>query len=184
MSSGEEKKEALLTPFQEWLTEQIEKSGLSYREVAQRGGISQGRISQVIGGENPGERFCIGIARGLGLPPAVVLEKSGILPPQPRQVPEEEQALSLFRRLNKTLRDSILVTMRSLANVPIQFQDSDTPHTLKEHLAYRLVQDLDELSLEEQQEVFEFMEQIRLRRGRKGRMSDGSSLSSKMESDL
>jgi len=66
--------------FQDWLSEEIRKSGLSYSEIARRGGITHGRISQVIGGENPGMAFCAGIARGLNLPPDLVLEKAGIIP--------------------------------------------------------------------------------------------------------
>jgi len=113
-------------------------------------------------GGNPGERFCIGIARGLGLPPAVVLEKAGILPPQPREVPEEAQALSLFRRLDRTLRGSIITTMRSLIGLP----------SLKKRMADRLIQELDELPPEDQEKVFKAME--RMRRLRKKGMPDAS----------
>lgn len=51
--------------FRDWLLDQIRTSGLSNSEIARRGGISHARISQVLRGEAPGEKFCRGIARAV-----------------------------------------------------------------------------------------------------------------------
>lgn len=64
--------------FQEWLAEQISKSGLSYSELGRRGGISHSRISQIINGDGlPGEKFCLAMGKALDLPPETVLKRAG-----------------------------------------------------------------------------------------------------------
>lgn len=79
--------------FSHWLLEEFEARGLSYSEVARRGGISHARISQVIGGDKPGKRFCKSIAKALDYPDVVVFRKAGILPPAQEEDAEYWQEL-------------------------------------------------------------------------------------------
>ena len=56
------------------------------REVDRRSGhaVAHSTISQVLSGDlDPTEKFCIGVAKGLGLPAEYVLRKAGHLPPAP-----------------------------------------------------------------------------------------------------
>ena len=71
--------------FIEWLTDKIRTGGLSYSELARRGGMSHARISQVMAGETPGADFCVKLARALGESPEYVLRLAGILDPLPEQ---------------------------------------------------------------------------------------------------
>lgn len=73
--------------FTEWLTRKIRETGLSYSELARRGGMSHARISQVMGGETPGADFCVKLARALGESPEYVLRLAGILEPLPEEPP-------------------------------------------------------------------------------------------------
>lgn len=88
--------------FSEWLSKKIEESGLSYSELARRGGTSHARISQVIGGETPGADFCVKIARALGESPEYVLRLAGILdPPVEEPVTEREMIHDLWQALQQ-----------------------------------------------------------------------------------
>jgi len=100
--------------FTQWLLKEINSRGLSYTQVAKKGGISHARISQVIGGEPPGKRFCIGISRALGVSRDEVFRRAGILPPGTPQNDQEQSALHLFRRLETEDKDRLLAIMRGL----------------------------------------------------------------------
>jgi len=140
---------------------------MSYREVARRGGISGPRISQVLNGENPGADFCVAMARGLSLPPGLVLQKAGIVPPQPEQVEGEQQALSLFRRLEVELRQSMIVTMQNLLGVRTQPRAPGPAITVdpqppeQDRLSQRLVEELATMTPEDKQLVFDLMRRLR-----------------------
>ncbi len=65
--------------FANWLTGEINRLGWSQSELARRAGLSSGLISQVLSGQKPGERFCKGVARALGVPEDEVFRRAGIL---------------------------------------------------------------------------------------------------------
>lgn len=151
--------------FQDWLGSEIERSGLSYSEIARRGNITHGRISQVMAGDQPGSAFCVGIARGLDLPPALVLEKAGIIPPEPGKVEREQQALSLFRRLPQTLRDSVIAMMQALlGHRPRQGlfkEEKEGSASPVDHQLELLIHDLESLPPDDQRRVIELLERLR-----------------------
>ena len=101
--------------FSQWLLSEITAQGMSYSEVARRGRISHARISQVIAGEEPGKRFCKGIARALKVPVEEVFRRAGILPPQPEHDEHTETLLFLFRNLSVEDQERLLAMMRGLA---------------------------------------------------------------------
>jgi len=73
----------MVNEFTDWL---IEKMGdMSMRELARRSGgaVSHSTISLVLSGKlEPSADFCVGVARGLGLPADVVLRKAGHVGPR------------------------------------------------------------------------------------------------------
>jgi transcriptional regulator with XRE-family HTH domain len=70
--------------FITWLTDEIVSRGWSNSELARRAGISPAAISMVMSGQNrPGNEFCLGIARALGIPPEDIFRKAGLLPDLP-----------------------------------------------------------------------------------------------------
>lgn len=101
--------------FVTWLLEQIEERDVSYSEVARTGGISHGRISQVISGDKPGWDFCEAIARAFNLPAEIVFQKAGLLPSEPEHTSLEKEAVHLLREMSPERRQYILTTMRALA---------------------------------------------------------------------
>lgn len=67
----------------EWILSQLKERGWSIRELARRGGLSQGHISRVLSGENePGAKFYVGMSKAFDLPLHAIelLDKSGDLP--------------------------------------------------------------------------------------------------------
>jgi len=175
--------------FNEWLLQEIERSGLSNSEIARRGGISHARISQVLAGQNPGADFCIGIARGLGLIPEDVLRRAGILPPLPPAVAEEREVVGLLRRLGASMRETAVAILRTLAGQPPEMytlrergaryappDEEDPAHALA---AEQLARQLMNLRAEDQQKVIELMERLQAQvEGETGREPDVSLSSS------
>ena len=95
--------------FSEWLSGKIVESGLSQRKVAERGGISPTSISDAISGKSPaGYEVCMGISRGLGIAPEVVLRKAGLLPTVPARTAQHEQLLHLFDQLSEQEKKEVL----------------------------------------------------------------------------
>jgi transcriptional regulator with XRE-family HTH domain len=97
------------TPFTAWLTQQLQEKDLSMRELARRGKISHTTISLVISGERkPTYEFCVGIAKGLGLPPDEVLALAGKLPKSPELTPELQEWIYIFEQLTDEDRAELM----------------------------------------------------------------------------
>ena len=148
--------------FVDWLTGEIRQSGLSYSEIARRGGITHGRISQVMSGELPGANFCLGIARGLNLPPEEVMRRAGILPSLPPEVAEEREVIRIVRELSRQLRQSALAMLRGLAGVTRQSHQSaeEQPETLKDNAAWKLHQRFEAMPPEHQEQIITLMDRL------------------------
>ena len=148
--------------FVDWLTGEIRQSGLSYSEIARRGGISHVRISQVMNGEPPGANFCLGIARGLNLPPEEVMRRAGILPSLPPEVAEEKEVIRIVRELSRQLRRSALAMLRGLAGVTRQSHQSaeEQPKTLKDIAAWKLHQRFEAMPPEYQEQIIKLMDRL------------------------
>jgi transcriptional regulator with XRE-family HTH domain len=149
--------------FSEWLSKEIKDRGLSFAEVARRGGISHARISQVIsGGEKAGADFCLGIARALNKSPYEILRRAELLPPEPEQSPGEADMLHNYRRLPKSKQQFVLDMMRGLLGAPPQptLTDSREQYTIEEkkvdkikRLQHELAETICQLSAEEAAEL-------------------------------
>ena len=98
-----------------WLSEQLRIRGWSMREFARRIGKSHTAISDIANGEmNPSPETCRLIAEELDKPPALVFRKAGLLPSEPDDDPNAEEALHLFRQMTPTQRQITLTQMRAL----------------------------------------------------------------------
>jgi transcriptional regulator with XRE-family HTH domain len=106
--------------FNEWLLKEVQKTELSFAEIARRGGISHSRISQVLGGDLPGADFCIGIAKALRLPPEVVLRRANILPSKSTAKEEEERLLHYFDQLSPGDQQRLISIARALGQEQVK----------------------------------------------------------------
>lgn len=100
----------------EWLKQEAERRGWSFREIARRGGLSSGAISNVMTGNAfAGWDLCVGIARALDVAPEVVFRKAGLLPSLPPAVEEEREVVGILRDLSAGVRRTVVTMLRSLA---------------------------------------------------------------------
>lgn len=71
----------LMTEFNDWMQSEIDKRGWSMNQLARRAKISGAMVSLVMSEKRePGYEFCMAIAKGLAMPPEIVLRKAGLLP--------------------------------------------------------------------------------------------------------
>lgn len=74
----------LMETFTEWLLEEMGRQKMSQQSLAQKSGITPAQVSRIISGQRGmGEKSLTAIAHALKLPPDLVFEKAGILPPKP-----------------------------------------------------------------------------------------------------
>ena len=69
--------------LRDWLNEQCEKRGLTWREASIRAGVHAGAVSAIMNGQRPGLEVCKGLAQSFGTSPEHVLRLAGHLPPLP-----------------------------------------------------------------------------------------------------
>ena len=69
------------TPLVAWLIQACETRGLSWAEASRRAGLSQGTISAIVRGTQPGLEICKGLAGFFGVPLEDVLRLAGHLTP-------------------------------------------------------------------------------------------------------
>ena len=120
--------------FSDWLNTQLSDRGWSLRELSRRSGLSTTHISDIANQKTtPGLDSCVSIARALNLAPENLLRLAGHLPPLPAPVQEEQEALTLIRRLPAATRTIALNILRTLAGAqtpPAYTVNEDpTPYT-------------------------------------------------------
>lgn len=104
-----------MNQFSIWLSNELNKRGWKTSELARRGGIHTGTLSNILSGaRNPGPKTIRLIARGLGVPQEVVFQKAGVLPPAPADVKYENELLFNFRQLDTRAKLDALAIVRSL----------------------------------------------------------------------
>jgi transcriptional regulator with XRE-family HTH domain len=140
--------------FTEWLKQESEERGWSFREIARRGGLSSGAISNVMTGNAlPGWELCVGVAQAFDVAPEVVFRKAGLLPPLPPAVEEEQEMVGILRNLPASVRDTVITMLRSLAGEhPLSAPHPGPPEgtaTAEGRVAYRTMSDLERQLLDE-----------------------------------
>jgi transcriptional regulator with XRE-family HTH domain len=103
--------------FQGWLWEELEKRGMSQRDITRKSKIkiSPGAISHILSGtRDPGPEVCKAIASALNYPPEYVFRKAGILPEQEETDPKLAEANQLLKELPEEYRGQALSLIRFL----------------------------------------------------------------------
>ncbi|MDY7076794.1 MAG: helix-turn-helix transcriptional regulator [Chloroflexota bacterium] len=78
-----------------WLDRELETRGWSIREMARRAGVSHTAIASTLNRKGrPSADLCVAIADALGVPAVEVVQRAGILPPDPPET-------AAWRRLNE-----------------------------------------------------------------------------------
>jgi len=138
----------------QWLSEEVDRRGWSYREIARRGGLSSGAISNVMtGNASPGWDLCLGLARALDVAPEEVFRKAGLLPALPPDVEEEQQVVRILRSLPAGVRRTVATMLRGLSGeqatgVPDPGL-AEAASTAEARVAYSTMSDLERQLLDE-----------------------------------
>jgi transcriptional regulator with XRE-family HTH domain len=102
--------------FTEWLNQEVEDRGWSYRELGRRANLSSGTISRVTTRQTlPTWDFCMSVSRALQMPAEDVFRQAGLLPLLPPAVEEEQEALRILRSLPAGVRETVITMLRALA---------------------------------------------------------------------
>jgi len=69
--------------FPAWLQNELDKRGMTQAELARRSGITSAQISRILSGSRGAEgKTLVGIAKAFKLPPQIVYQAAGFLPPE------------------------------------------------------------------------------------------------------
>ncbi len=104
------------TPLADWLCQACEARGLSWAEASRRAGLSQGAISAVVRGTQPGLEICKGFAAFFNVPLEDVLGMAGHLTPA-RPEPYAPEMVALVReveRLPRPLQRAVIKAWRAV----------------------------------------------------------------------
>ena len=86
--------------FGPWLLEELKKRNMTQSELARLAGLGSGTISNIMNGQKKvGQDTALAIANVLRLPPDLVFEKAGILPPKPELSPIKRALLHVAEGL-------------------------------------------------------------------------------------
>jgi transcriptional regulator with XRE-family HTH domain len=138
----------------EWLKQEAERRGWSFREIARRGGLSSGAISNVMTGNAlAGWDLCVGIAQALDVAPEVVFRKAGLLPSLPPAVEQEQEVVGILRNLPADVQRTVITMLRSLTGEqPISALDPEPVEgaaAAEARVAYSTMSDLERQLLDE-----------------------------------
>lgn len=96
--------------FVDWLEAQMKVHNVNQSQLATRGGITRSAINKLLSRQQrePGTEMLKAIAKGLSVPPEIVLRAAGLLPPE--RTPEEkyEELLSILDTFTEEQRKDVL----------------------------------------------------------------------------
>lgn len=103
-------------PLAAWLIEACAARDLSWAEASRRAGLSQGAISAIVRGAQPGLASCKGLAAGFGVPLEDVLEMAGHLTPASpaAHAPELNALAQTVTRLPPPVQQAVLRAWRAV----------------------------------------------------------------------
>lgn len=104
------------TPLVAWLIQACETRGLSWAEASRRAGLSQGTISAIVRGTQPGLEICKGLAAFFGVPLEDVLRMAGHMTPaaSPAWPPEVVALVREVEGLPPPLRRAVIKAWRAV----------------------------------------------------------------------
>lgn len=85
--------------FSEWLITKLKELNWSQADLSRATGLTTGAVSNYVNGRIPDEAALKKIAKAFKLPPDLVFEKAGILPPKNEDTQLERAILSLVKNL-------------------------------------------------------------------------------------
>ena len=98
----------------QWLIEEVNKRGWSFRELGRRAGLSSGAISKVITGVSlPRWEFCRKVALAFNVPAEKVFRLAGLLPPEPKETTNMREMKHLFSQLSPKDQKRFIVFVRT-----------------------------------------------------------------------
>jgi len=107
--------QSITSEFISWLDDQLAMRGWSDNELARRAKISHPVLSKARNGVQPvGWSSCVKIAEALDLPPVLVLQRAGLLPPETEMSDEEKEITFLFSQLPPERQQDVLKMVRAL----------------------------------------------------------------------
>jgi transcriptional regulator with XRE-family HTH domain len=99
--------------FAEWLRQEIDTRGWSYRELARRAKISVSTVSQVANQKQyPGADFCLSVARAFRVPPEQVFRRANILPGRVKHDPRVQEIIDTLQYLPSDDLDRVLAVVQ------------------------------------------------------------------------
>ena len=104
------------TELARWLIEACETRDLSWAEASRRAGLSQGAISAIVRGAQPGLEICKALAGYFGVPPEDVLRLAGHLAPARQETwpPELVALVHEVERLPPPLQRAAIKAWRAV----------------------------------------------------------------------
>jgi transcriptional regulator with XRE-family HTH domain len=94
--------------FGAWLSDEIQKRGISQIQLARKAEITPAQISRLISGSRgAGEKTLNAIAKGLDLPPEIVFRAAGFLPPKKKSSSDFDELVFLIEQLSPSERQEI-----------------------------------------------------------------------------
>lgn len=112
--------------FGEWLLHEMEQAGLSNSELARRAGVSHARVSQVLAGDPPGNKFLSKVAAVLGKSDQDVFKAAGVIRSIDKDSPTIRELLQGFNDLSDADQKQVLDLIRGLRMVRGQQRRSRT----------------------------------------------------------
>jgi len=79
--------------FNDWLLSELRKKEWDQADLARASGLTTAAISKYIGGRVPNSEALQKIAHALKLPPELVFEKAGLLPPKSELSPKKRELM-------------------------------------------------------------------------------------------
>lgn len=96
--------------FPDWLQKEMDKRGISQKELANLGEISPPQVSKILNRQSPaGPEAALGIARALKLDPVTVFRMAGLLPPGTEAETDQREngLIHMFRQMDEMDKDDI-----------------------------------------------------------------------------
>lgn len=104
-----------LQTFLSWLDEKLREKGWTDNQLAIHAGITHPVISKARSGIQPvGYEAGVKIAKALDIPPALFLEKAGLLPPTSEMNKNEKELVFLFQQLHPDRQKEFIKMIRVL----------------------------------------------------------------------
>jgi transcriptional regulator with XRE-family HTH domain len=101
--------------FNEWLLEQLKELDWSQADLARASGLTTAAISKYINGRTPDQSALRKLAKAFKLPPDLVFEKAGILPPKSDLTPLQRSIMEMVKNLPENDLAMIEVMLRAIS---------------------------------------------------------------------